>query len=112
RVTRLFGDSRDPVFSGDGKYLAFSCSEEGEYDIYRINLIDEDQDFAEDKFDKVIKAKEKKAKSDDKKDGEKKDDEKTDDAKPDAEAEAKEEPKARVWKDVEIDFEDIHQRVR
>ena len=74
QLSHQFGNTAHPRFSQDGKRVLYACSQEGDYDIYSIELKAKELEFKEDKLDDLFKEKSEEKKSDkkdDKKDGEK-----------------------------------------
>ncbi|MBZ0136464.1 MAG: hypothetical protein K8I27_08845 [Planctomycetes bacterium] len=57
-ISHLFGSAAYPRFSGDGKRVVFVNNQEGDYDVWQIELTREDQEFKEDKLGKLFKKKE------------------------------------------------------
>ena len=69
-ISHLFGSASYPRFSADGKRVVFINNQEGDYDVWQVELTPDDQTFKEDKLGKLFKKEEKKE--------EKKDDESSD----------------------------------
>lgn len=105
RVSHLFGDSRGPRFSADGKRVVFANNQEGDYDIWVVDLTPEAPEFKEDKLDNLLKKEEPK-----------KDEPKADETKPEGDTEPKSEtPRtrpARKIPETKVQLEGLKDRAR
>lgn len=108
QISHMFGTCTSASFTRDGKRVVFACDQEGNFDIYALDLVAPPVEFKEDKLDKLFKEPAKAAGGD-----EKKDEPKGDDGKPDEPK--KEEPKKPAAKkppETKIDFDGLKRRVR
>lgn len=69
-ISHLFGSASHPRFSSDGKRVVFINNQEGDYDVWQIDLTLEDQEFKEDDLGKLFKKEEKKEKKEEDNEGE------------------------------------------
>jgi tricorn protease len=54
-ISHLFGSASAPRFSADGKRVVFINDQEGEYDVYTVDLAPQAPEFKEDKLEKLFK---------------------------------------------------------
>ncbi|CAG0931099.1 partial tricorn protease, partial [Planctomycetaceae bacterium] len=113
-LTRMFGGCNTASFTRDGKRVVFSCDQEGNNDIYVIDLVAQPVEFKEDKLDKLFKEPPKTGAAPD----EKKEEPKAEEPKPDdpkKEEPKKEEPTKPAAKkppETKINFDGIERRTR
>ncbi len=109
QISHMFGSCTSASFTRDGKRVVFACDQEGNFDIYALDLVTPPVEFKEDKLDKLFKDPAKPAGGSD----DKKEEPKGEEPKP--EEPKKEEPKKPVAKkppETKIDFEGLKRRVR
>ena len=114
-LTHMFGGCNTAAFTRDGKRVVFSCDQEGNSDIYVIDLVAQPVEFKEDKLDKLFKEPAKPA-TDDKKEEPKPDEPKGEEPKKEPSGNPGQgEPKKPATKkppETKINFEGIERRTR
>jgi tricorn protease len=121
KILHMGRNASPPEWSGDCKFIFFSCSEYGNSEVYALDLEPKELKFDEDEFDKLFEKKpEEKPKGDggdEGKDGVKKDsDAPKGDAEKEQQGDGKDDKGKEEKKDskpqVKIDFQDLDKRLR